>query len=165
MLSWSSQVPTTAMPPQAHARSGTPKVLLVEDDPLDARIMQRALHGLGFDTAHASTLRQAMTRLSDERFALVVLDLGLPDSDSGAALLTIESIASRTPVVVVSGATGTLERLRQGLGKRWYLLDKNDLDLAMLAAVTRLAVAKGLTGSAVHGRAAPIAVGPARPTG
>jgi hypothetical protein len=106
-----------------------------------------------------------MTRLSDERFALVVLDLGLPDSDSGAALLTIESIASRTPVVVVSGATGILERLRQGLGRRWYLLDKNDLDLAMLAAVTRLAVAKGLTGLVVPGRASPFAVGPARPTG
>ena len=124
------------MPPQAFTWSGTPKVLLVEDDPLDACIMQRALHELGFNTAHAFTLRQAMTRLSDERFALVVLDLGLPDSDSEAALLTIKNIASRTPVVVVSGATGVLERLRQGLGKRWYLLDKNDLDLAMLAAVT-----------------------------
>lgn len=164
MLSLNSQVPATAMPPQAPTRSGIPKVLLVEDDPLDACIMQRALHGLGFDTAHASTLRQAMTRLLDERFALVVLDLGLPDSDSGAALLTIESIASRTPVVVVSGATGILERLRQGLGRRWYLLDKNDLDLAMLAAVTRLAVAQGLIGSVVSGRASPIAVGPASPT-
>jgi CheY-like chemotaxis protein len=122
-------------------------VLLVEDDPLDARIMQRALHELGFDTTSASTLRQAMSHLLDKRFALVVLDLNLPDSDSdsGAALLTIESVASRTPVVVVSGATGVLEGLRQRLGRCWYLLDKNDLDLGMLAAVTRLAVSNGLT--------------------
>jgi ActR/RegA family two-component response regulator len=145
MPSWSSQVPATVMPPQAPAGSGAPKVLLVEDDPLDARIMQRALHELGFDTASASTLRQAMSHLLDKRFALVVLDLNLPDSDSGAALLTIESVASRTPVVVVSGATGILEGLRQRLGRCWYLLDKNDLDLGMLAAVTRLAVSNGLT--------------------
>ena len=87
------------------------------------------------------------------RFALVVLDLNLPDSDSGAALLTVESIASRTPVVVVSGATGILDGLRQRLGRCWYLLDKNDLDLGMLAAVTRLAASQGRARPAGHGQA------------
>lgn len=151
MPSWRSQAPTVGALPQPTVRRDAPKVLLVEDDPLDARIMQQALHKLGFDTSSTATLRQAMVRFLNERFALVVLDLNLPDSDSGSALLTVESIAARTPVVVVSGATGVLELLRQRLGTRWHLLDKNDLDLAMLAAVTRLAVSNGLARAAAPG--------------
>ena len=58
-------------------------VLLVEDSPTDALLLREALtdeRSMDFRTAHAESLADALRRLQEQRFDLILLDLGLPDS-------------------------------------------------------------------------------------
>ena len=65
------------------------RVLLVEDDPADAHVFRRHLRTAGYATVegdngfeleHATQLASGLDRLSRGRFQVLVLDLGLPDS-------------------------------------------------------------------------------------
>jgi hypothetical protein len=56
-----------------------PTILLVEDDQLLREALRMLLEDAGYRVLEAETAAQALDRSSDERPALVVLDLGLPD--------------------------------------------------------------------------------------
>ncbi len=59
------------------------KVLVVEDSPTDALLLREALtdeRSMQFRTAHAETLADALRTLQEQPFDLILLDLGLPDS-------------------------------------------------------------------------------------
>jgi signal transduction histidine kinase len=81
-------------------------VLMVEDDPLDARLLRdqlaRAAPGR-FDIAHAEQLSAAMDRLAQEGFDVILLDLFLPDSQGLETLLALHKAANGNPIVVLTG--------------------------------------------------------------
>ena len=86
------------------ARRAPVRVLLVEDNPGDARLVEILLSGTGqdFDVKHVGTLGDALDEL-DQPFGVVLLDLSLPDS---AGLQTVERMrraAPELPLVVLSG--------------------------------------------------------------
>lgn len=76
-------------------------VLVVEDGPDDAALVQAQLDHLGHDSTHASDLTAAVLTVEDATFDLILLDLGLPDVDEplqGVRTL----VPSGIPVVVVT---------------------------------------------------------------
>jgi diguanylate cyclase len=86
------------------ARRAPVRVLLVEDNPGDARLVEILLSETGqeFDVRHVGTLGEALDEL-DQPFGVVLLDLSLPDS---AGLQTVERMrraAPELPLVVLSG--------------------------------------------------------------
>ena len=61
----------------------TVRLLIIEDNPVDALSLQKALRqaqGANFVVSHAETLSEGKGFLEKEDFHVVVLDLGLPDS-------------------------------------------------------------------------------------
>jgi CheY-like chemotaxis protein len=73
----------------------TIKVLLVEDNPVDARIAAELLGRNGaFGLTHVARLSEAAQQLSEQRFDAVLLDLMLPDS---SGLATVDSVQERAP--------------------------------------------------------------------
>ncbi|HWH08402.1 MAG TPA: response regulator [Candidatus Thermoplasmatota archaeon] len=80
------------------------RVLLVEDDPAQARVAQHAMEGLR--VRHAPTLAAALAALEEGPFDAIVLDLMLPDSHGIGTLERVLAAAPRLPVVVVTGAAG-----------------------------------------------------------
>ncbi|MGD0516745.1 MAG: SpoIIE family protein phosphatase, partial [Thermoguttaceae bacterium] len=82
------------------------RILLVEDDPDDVYIMRNLLgdrwHG-PFDLVHVELLSAAIERCQEERFDVVLLDLGLPDSNGLETFFSIYARASDVPIVVLSG--------------------------------------------------------------
>lgn len=60
-----------------------PKLLLVEDDVIVARLATRGLARIGYDVVHVETGRDAIARLTSEteHFAVALIDLGLPDME------------------------------------------------------------------------------------
>ena len=80
------------------------KVLLVEDNPVDARMAAELLGRNGnFALTHVERLSEAAAELEEQRFDAVLLDLMLPDS---SGLATVESLQERAPdvaIVVYSG--------------------------------------------------------------
>ncbi len=88
---------------EARAPRGT--VLIVEDDPLPAKLLSHALAQRGWDVEVAGTAQQAQKVLADHSVSAVVLDLVLPDADGRNLLLRLkESPASATIPIYVASA-------------------------------------------------------------
>jgi two-component system, cell cycle sensor histidine kinase and response regulator CckA len=81
-------------------------VLLVEDNPGDARLMREAIReaeGSHIQLVHVDTLAKALARLDQERFDVVMLDLSLPDADGLTTLVRAHAHAPSVPIVVLTG--------------------------------------------------------------
>ena len=89
------------------ARRETVGVLLVEDNPGDARLVEIMLSEPGlmwdFEISHTARLGDAVEELERSEFDVVLLDLSLPDSSGMETVERVRTVASRTPVVVLSG--------------------------------------------------------------
>jgi PAS domain S-box-containing protein len=85
------------------------RVLLVEDNPGDARLVEILLSEVDsprFDITHVERLEEAIERLVGEEadyFDVILLDLSLPDSSGLETVSKTRSAAPGTPMVVLSG--------------------------------------------------------------
>ncbi len=92
-------------------------VLLVEDDPADARLIQDALAGTGsslFRVEWVTRLSDALNRLGSEKFEVILLDLSLPDSKGLEAFDQVFQAAPDSLILVLSGLTDE-ETARQAM--------------------------------------------------
>ncbi|MHB1074382.1 sensor domain-containing protein [Thiobacillus sp.] len=83
-------------------------VLLIEDDPDDARLIQDALAGTGskpFRVEWVPRLSDALKRLDSQEFEVVLLDLSLPDSAGLEAFDQVFQVAPDSLILVLSGLT------------------------------------------------------------
>jgi DNA-binding NarL/FixJ family response regulator len=81
------------------------KILIVEDHPLYAEALDLIICGSMADvrTIHAGTLSEAKDALQREQeFALVLLDLWLPDTHGFDGLIELRGLFPSLPVVIVS---------------------------------------------------------------
>jgi signal transduction histidine kinase/DNA-binding NarL/FixJ family response regulator len=82
------------------------RILLVEDNPGDARLLREALKEVAnyqFELAHVERLSQALVRLRDENFDVVLLDLSLPDGQGLDNLASVRDAAPSVPILVLTG--------------------------------------------------------------
>lgn len=121
------------------------RILLVEDNPGDADLIVELLPMDGpvvFEVEGAVRLGEALEGIGTKRFDIVLLDLGLPDSDGLATLRAVRRRAAQLPIVVLTGnndePTG-LAAIREGAQD--YLIKgqigKNLLTRSMNYAITR----------------------------
>jgi len=82
------------------------RVLLVEDNPGDARLIREALRGPGgpaFSVVVAGRLSEALEHLGRGGFDVALVDLSLPDSRGLDTFLRVREKARAVPVLVLSG--------------------------------------------------------------
>jgi diguanylate cyclase (GGDEF)-like protein len=81
------------------------KILLVEDDPDDAKFLRLSLaqHNDTVDIRHAGLISDAVAVLDNERFDVVLLDLNLPDGRGAECVEKIHKADELVPIVVLSG--------------------------------------------------------------
>jgi len=96
-------------------------VLLVEDDPGYATLVQQWLDGAGPDPGFAlswtESLSAALSRLARGGIDIVLLDLDLPDSHGIETFLALHSRCAEVPVIVLSSADSepmALQTIRHG---------------------------------------------------
>ena len=96
------------------------KVLLIEDNLAEARLLREVLKGFTikeFKLIHVKRLREAIERLKEESFDVVLLDLTLPDSQGLASLQPLMKQVPSLPIVVLTNTNDeklALEAVRQG---------------------------------------------------
>lgn len=88
------------------------RLLIVEDDPLIARSLVKALGPLGNNVETLSHLCEARAALAHSHFDLIVLDLGLPDGNGLSLLAELRERGDATPVLVLTARDGIDERVR-----------------------------------------------------
>ncbi|HYV32630.1 MAG TPA: response regulator, partial [Candidatus Binatia bacterium] len=82
------------------------KVLLIEDNPGDARLMREYLSdpaGASFELEHAGTMAEGLEQLGKGGVDLVLLDLSLPDSPMPETFKRAHACAPAVPIIVMSG--------------------------------------------------------------
>ena len=82
------------------------RVLLIEDNPGDARLMREYLNdpaGASFVIDHTATLADGLARLAQGGIDLVLLDLSLPDSPMPETFRRAHAAAPEVPIIVMSG--------------------------------------------------------------
>lgn len=124
------------------------KVLLIEDNPGDARFIQEMLgekSSTSFDLVCADTLQAGMEHLAKGDIDVVLLDLGLPDSQGLDTLIKIQAQAPEVPVVVFTGLADEkigLEAVKRGAQD--YLV-KGSANGNLLASAIRYAIERKWT--------------------
>ena len=88
------------------------RILVVEDDPLLAESLIRALQQQGYGVGHARRGRDADALLRGDRYDLLLLDIGLPDVDGFEVLRRLRTGGDQTPVLVVTAREEVDERVR-----------------------------------------------------
>ncbi len=83
------------------------KVLLIEDDPDDAMLIQRYLSNapkVRCEVTHVDLLKKGLEYLQDGGFDVVLLDLGLPDAPTGLdTFKKAHAHAPQVPIIVLTG--------------------------------------------------------------
>ena len=82
------------------------QVLLVEDSPTDALLVEEALGQAGparFVITQVSRLADALSAIDSSDFDVILLDLGLPDSSGLKTFRAFQARATHLPVIVLSG--------------------------------------------------------------
>ena len=119
------------------------RILLVEDNPGDARLIQALLEESSqrsFCLKNVDRLCDASETLSQEPFDVVLLDLGLPDSVGLTAVERIRGDFPEIPLIVLTGATDeTLGREAVKQGAQDYYR-KGEIEGGTLAKALEFAV-------------------------
>jgi diguanylate cyclase (GGDEF)-like protein len=98
------------------------RVLLVEDNPGDARLIREMLagpayFGATYQLAHAEKLARATQMGSNEHCDVILLDLNLPDSSGLETLASLNETFPEIPIIVLTGlndAELTLQSVQHG---------------------------------------------------
>lgn len=132
--------------PAGATRPDALPVLLVEDEPAAARLVAELLREVepryALDTV--TTLAEALEILAHQRYAAVLLDLGLPDSQGLQTVRAVLQSAGHVPLVVLSSHDDESLALRAiQLGAQDYVV-KGRGDGAHLARALRYAIERKL---------------------
>lgn len=121
----------------------TTRVLLVEDDPVDLHLFRRYLQRNGrhrFALQQAARLEDGLERLRVQTFELVLLDLGLPDSQGLQTFCRAHQEAPEVPIIVLTGDADEDQALRAVReGAQDYLI-KSELTAPLLVRAIRYAI-------------------------
>ena len=129
-------------PPRPDSRHGPRRRILVVDDALTVRELQRSiLQRAGFDVRVAIDGLQALSKLADEPVDLVLTDIEMPNMDGFALTTAIRahSTLSNIPVLILSSRSSEADRQRGlDVGADGYIIKSGFDESDLLAAVNRL---------------------------
>lgn len=119
-------------------------ILLIEDNPGDARLLQEYLAEpsfVDFELTHAASLKEGLERLAAGGIDLVLLDLTLPDCAGLETFKRTAASAPEVPIIVLSGqddeslAVNTVHE-----GAQDYLVKGQGVDARIIARSMRYAI-------------------------
>jgi two-component system alkaline phosphatase synthesis response regulator PhoP len=99
--------------PAADPAIPTAPILVVDDDAKIVRLVRTYLERDGFTVVSAADGPAALDAIETHRPALVVLDLMLPELDGRAVIRAVraDEQAARTPILVLSARSSTIDRI------------------------------------------------------
>lgn len=129
-------IPVPATPIDSSSR----RVLVVDDDDAIRMLVTRLFLRNGFEVTNAADGQEALERLSEKAFDLVILDVMMPRMDGISVAEKISSFPAPRPRVVVMTAAvpGIIERLKPH--QVWKVISKPfNLELLLKEALAALA--------------------------
>ncbi|MFN0061743.1 MAG: diguanylate cyclase [Myxococcaceae bacterium] len=155
----SAAAPTTVtLPPEVPQSATGARILVIDDDPFSAGMIERCLRGAGFRTTSVLHAQDAFTSLDTDPPDLIILDVMMPEMNGFELCRQVRSRANTqlTPILFVTRSVDLEQRLA-GLaaGANDYvakpfepqeLVARVKSHLARLSSLQDMAVRDGLTG-------------------
>jgi len=118
------------------------RVLLVEDNPGDARLLEFMLMEAlaDYTLAKASSLKEAIASIREQEFDLILLDLSLPDSESKRTFWQVYAEAPAVAIVVMTGLDDEAFASELVQAGAQDFLVKGSVDARWLARAMRYAI-------------------------
>ncbi|MEO8288719.1 MAG: PAS domain S-box protein [Chloroflexota bacterium] len=136
---------TTSTDPADYSNTN---VLLIEHSKDDARLIMRTLaaaHLLDRHVTHALGLVDALKRLSESTFDIILIDIDLPESQSLSMMAELRSAAHSVPVIALSGLDNEALAVEiVGRGAQDYLI-KEQMSAHRLGHAIRFALERRRT--------------------
>ena len=135
--------PTAGSQENAAGQKKTLRILLVEDNAIDARLLREMFSkeaAGSFELMHVTRMSEAEDRLAREKFDMLLLDMGLPDGQGIELLQRARKAAPDVVLIVITGLDDDLlaaEALREGAQD--YLI-KGEIENRALPRALRQAV-------------------------
>ncbi|MFQ5752745.1 MAG: response regulator, partial [bacterium] len=119
------------------------KILLIEDNPGDVRLLKETLSEVSsstFDIAHAARLSTGLKYLTKGGFDIVLLDLSLPDGEGLDTVIKVRNEKPEIPIVILTGFNDESVALQAvQVGAQDYLV-KGSIDRDLLVKAIRYAL-------------------------
>ena len=119
------------------------RILLIEDNPGDVRLIREMLAEAattGFDLVCADRLSTGLERLLQGGIDILLLDLGLPDSQGVDTFTKVHGEAPEVPIIVLTGLDDDVVAVTSvGAGAQDYLV-KGQMDSNLLVRSIRYAI-------------------------
>jgi DNA-binding NtrC family response regulator len=123
-----------------------PRILIIEDEAALARALETVCQRLGGEARLCASGRRGLQEMAKGTFALIILDVGLPDISGWDVLEVVNQSKTRPPVLIIT-AHGTLDNAvaARQLGATGYLvkpLDLRELERTILSLLAEAAPAR-----------------------
>jgi DNA-binding response OmpR family regulator len=116
------------------------KVLIVEDEPAIARVLDLKLKQVGLETVVANDGSLALDIVSKEDFDCILLDLILPGADGFTILEAIRRKSQSTKVIIMTNLGQPEDRSRvENLGITAYYV-KSEVSISQLSEAVKQAL-------------------------
>ena len=92
------------------------RALVIEDDPVSARLIEHALKGENMVCEPANSGEDGIELAKLYDFDIVILDLRLPDIDGYEVVRRLRAARVQTPVLILSGRTDPTDKVRGLVG-------------------------------------------------
>ncbi|MBN2087204.1 response regulator [Candidatus Peregrinibacteria bacterium] len=111
------------------------KILIVEDDPFLMKVAGLTLEDSGFIVERAGTGKEAIEKIKNDDFKLVLLDLIMPEMNGFEVLAKLKKDNNKTPVVVFTNLAQEEDKKEAlSLGAKDYYI-KSDIILDELVRI------------------------------
>jgi DNA-binding response OmpR family regulator len=134
----------TELEPVEQFQTGPKTILIVDDDPDQTELLSDGLASQGYETLVASTGCDALDLARSQQPHLVLLDLGLPDTDGFEICreLADDQATTAIPVIIVSGEElADILRRARAAGSQYYV--RKPYDPNALLVLIECALASG----------------------
>jgi diguanylate cyclase (GGDEF) domain len=131
------------MNPKPETRNPKLNILLIEDNPGDARLIKEVIEeadAAQFELMHVERLSEAIKSLKEDSFDAILLDLLLPDGTGFDAFAKAYTQAPQIPIIVLTGLDSEVLAMRTVRGGAQDYLVKGRIDSSSLVRSIRYAI-------------------------
>ena len=119
------------------------RILLIEDNPGDARLILETLkdvRNVEISVEWVDELKKGIDLISGNRFDVLLLDLGLPDSEGYDTFVRAKEAAPGTPIILVTGLDDEMLAVKAVQNGAQDYLVKGEVDEKLLIKAVRYAI-------------------------
>ena len=86
-------------------------ILIVDDDQSVSLTLSKAVQRSGMEAEIANSGEEALKRLSEKRFDLILMDINMPGMDGFQPVASIRKQGIQTPIIIISGRKEDIDTL------------------------------------------------------